>query len=150
MSKAGYPLWWDTTVTIYNKFVDKQTDVVTWYKSIVHDCFWQLAGTELSIGGTVLDTKQIVCRIPKDDRFLEKQDWVQLPNDLMAEHFTLGQGDIIVKGECEFEINEYAQGYRSTDLLGMYRSYQACAEITKCSNNTGIGRNNEHYLAIGK
>lgn len=150
MSKPGFPVWWDTTITIYNKFVDTQTDVVRWYRTIVTDCFWQLSGTEVRVGGTVLDSKSIVCRIPKDDRFLEKQDWIALPNDEMDDYFTLAQGDIIVKGECDFVIDEYTKGHRSTDLLGKYRKYQACMEITEFSNNTGIGRNNEHYLARGK
>ena len=150
MSREGYPIWWDTTVTIYNKYVDKQTSVVTWYKTIVTDCFWQLSGTAISVGGTVLDAKKTICRIPKDSRFLEKQEWVKLPNDLMTEHFTLAQGDIIVKGECEFNIDESVKGYRSTDLLKQYSEYQACLEITEFSINTGVGRNNEHYLARGK
>jgi len=150
MSKPGYPIWWETTVTIYNKVIDAQTDIVRWYKNVVEDCFWQLSGTEVRVGETILDSKIIVCRIPKDDRFLEKQEWVKLPNDEMGDYFTLAQGDIIVKGECEFEIDEYTKGHRSTDLLGMYREYQACMEITEYANDTGKGRNNEHYLARGK
>ena len=150
MSKVGYPVWWDTTITIYNKFTDKQTNVVQWFKSVVTDCFWQLSGTEINVGGTVLDAKRITCRIPKDEKFLEKQDWVLVPNDQKGNYFTLGQGDIIVKGECDFVIDEYTKGHRSTDLLGQYQDYQACMEIKEFSNNTGTGRNNEHYLARGK
>ena len=150
MARPGFPVWWETTVTIYNKFVDAQTDLVHWYKTIVTDCFWQLSGTEVRVGETVLDSKIIVCRIPKDERFIEKQLWVQKPNDQKSNFFTLAQGDIIVKGESDFEIDEYVKGHRSSDLLGQYRNYQACMEITEYSNNTGAGRNNEHYLARGK
>ena len=150
MSKQGYPVWWETTVTIYNKFVDSQTQIVRWYRNVVSDCFWQLSGTTVKVGDTVLDSKSVVCRIPKDDRFLEKQDWVKLPNDQMGNYFTIAQGDIIVKGECDEQIDEYVSGHRSTDLLGKYREYQACMEISECANNTGAGRNNEHYLTRGK
>ena len=150
MSKAGYPIWWDTTVTIYNKFIDAQTQVVSWYRTVVTDCFWQLTGTKVQVGDTSLDAKSITCRIPKDEKFLEKQEWVKLPNDEMNSYFTVAPEDIIVKGECDFVIDEYVKGSRSTDLLGLYRNYQACMEITEYSNNTGIGRNNEHYLARGK
>lgn len=150
MSKAGYPIWWDTTVTVYNKYTDAQTDLVSWYRTVIPDCFWKLSGAEVRVGDTVLDSKAIVCRIPKDDTFMEKQDWIQLPSDQKASYFTLAQGDIIVKGECDFEIDEYTKGYRSSDLLGHYRDYQACMEITEFSNNTGVGRNNEHYLTRGK
>ena len=150
MSKPGFPVWWETTITVYNKFTDTQTGLVHWYRTVITDCFWQLSGTEVRVGGTVLDSKSIVCRIPKDNKFLEKQDWVAQPNDTKGDYFTLGQGDIIVKGECDFEIDEYTKGHRSTDLLGKYREYQACMEITECSVNTGTGKNNEHYLARGK
>ena len=150
MSKPGFPVWWETTVTIYNKYTDKLTDVVSWYRHVVTDCFWQLTGTEVRMGETLLDSKAITCRIPKDLQFMEKQNWIQLPNDQMSDYFTLAQGDIIVKGECNDEIDEYVKGHRSTDLLGKYREYQACMEITEYSNNTGSGRNHEHYLARGK
>lgn len=150
MSKPGFPIWWETTVTVYNRYTDAQTDVTSWFKTVVTDCFWALDGTEVRVGDTILDSKSIICRIPKDARFLEKQDWIKLPNDQMSNYFTLAQGDIIVKGECDFVIDEYTKGHRSSDLLGKYREYQACLEITEYSNNTGAGRNNEHYFVRGK
>ena len=150
MSKPGYPMWWDSTVTIYNKATDPTTQVVTWYKRKLTDCFWSLQGTKVTIGEVTLDSKSVLCRIPKDPLFLEKADWIALPNDQKSSHFTIGQGDIIVEGEVSDEINEYQTGHRSTDLLSKYREYQQCMEITEYSNNTGIGRNNEHYLARGK
>lgn len=150
MSKAGYPIWWENTITIYNKFVDNQTQLVHWYRHVATDCFWQLSGTTVKVGEVTLDSKSVICRIPKDDAFLEKQDWIKLPNDQMGNYFTIAQGDIIVKGICEDEIDEYTRGHRSTDLLDKYREYQAVMEITDYSNNTGLGRNNEHYLTRGK
>ena len=150
MSKSGYPIWWDTTVTIYNKFVDTNTQVITWYRTVVTDCFWNLDGTKVSIGDVVLDSKSVLCRIPKDDTFLERKDWVTLAADEKKNYFTLGQGDIIVRGSVEDTINEYQAGHRSTDLLSKYREAQWCMEITDYSNNTGVGRNNEHYLVRGK
>lgn len=150
MSKPGFAQWWDTTITIYNKFTDAQTQVTHWFKQVVTDCFWQLSGSTVRIDEVTLDSKSIVCRIPKDDRFLEKQDWIKLPNDQMNQYFTLATGDIIVKGICDENIDEYTSGHRSTDLLNKYREYQACMEITEFSNNSGVGRNNEHYLTRGK
>lgn len=149
MSKPGYPVWWDTTVTVYNKFTDSATQVVTWYKTVVTDCFWKFTGAEVRVGETVLDSKAIVCRIPKSPIFLEKQDWIKLPVAQLSDYFTLAQGDILVKGECEFVIDEYTKGKRSSDLLSQYSQYQACMEIMEWSNNTGVGRNEEHYLTRG-
>lgn len=150
MSKPGYPVWWDSTITIYNRFVDSNTQLVSWYRTVVTDCFWSLQGTKVSVGDVVLDSKSAVCRIPKDERFLEKKDWSALPADQKENYFTLGQSDIVVKGEVDDIINEYQSGHRSTDVLSKYREYQQCLEITEYSNNTGVGRNNEHYLVRGK
>lgn len=149
MSKPGYPIWWDTTITIYNKYTDPQTDLVTWFKTVITDCYWHLVGSKVTVGDTVIESKSIICRIPKDDKYLDKSIWITKPNDKMGNYFTLGQDDIIVKGECDFNINEYVSGHRSTDLLNKYRQYQQCMVVTECADNTGIGRNNEHYLARG-
>lgn len=150
MSKPGFPIWWDQTLTIYNKFEDPQTQIISWFRTVVTDCFWKASGTRVSVANVVLDSKSILCRIPKDTRFLDKLAWVALPNDLMGDYFTLGLGDIIVKGEVADTINEYSPGSRSTDLLKKYRSIGGCMEIEEASDNTGIGRNNEHYFARGK
>lgn len=150
MSKPGYPLWWETTLTIYNKYEDPQTDVITWYRTVLTDCFWKASGDKVFIGQVVLDSKSVVCRIPKDARFLERYEWVKLPNDQMANYFTLGIGDIIVKGECTDTINEYVSGQHATDLLDKYRPYQMCVEVDEFAINVGLGRNNEHYYVRGK
>ena len=145
-----YPPWWVDTITIYNKFTDEQTQVVSWFKTVLKNCFWQLRGAELTIGESVLDSKSIVCRIPKNPQFLDKEEWLKTPNDKMGNYFTLGQGDIIVRGECDFTINEYASGKRSSDLLAKYKEFQECMEITEYSNNARVARIPAHYLARGK
>ena len=97
MSNAVYPAWWETTVTIYNKFQDPITKVVSWYRTVVDGTFWKYIGDKVTVGQTVLETNNIICRIRKDDKFLPKYEWVNVPNDKMKDYFTLGKGDIIIK-----------------------------------------------------
>lgn len=149
MSKAGYPLWWETTITVFNKFEDAQTHVVRWYKTIVTDCFWQLSGNQVLVGAVELNSKSVLCRIPEDSRFLERYAWEQIPNDQMANYFTLGQGDIIVRGEVDDVIDEYVAGRRSSDLLAKYTRLQGCMQVDTITINIGAGRNNPHYLVRG-
>lgn len=144
-----YPSWWNTTITIYNKYEDELTQVVTWYRHVVSGCFWKYSGNKVTIDKVVLDTKDIICRIPLDDAFLEKHEWRAKPNYEMPNYFTLGQGDIIVKGEVDDVIDEYRQGYRASDLKAKYKALQGCLEIEEWSNNTGGGRGNEHYYVRG-
>lgn len=146
---SNYPIWWDTTITIYNKFEDPQTQVVTWYRNVVENCFWKYVGDKIVINQTVLETNNIICRIPENSLFLEKYKWIQLPNDEMSQYFTLGAGDIIIKGEVDDVVNEYTAGYRSSDLVAKYKNLQGCMEVQQITLNTGIGRNNPHYFVKG-
>ena len=144
-----YPQWWNTTVTIYNKYVDTQTDLVSWFRHTVDGCFWKYAGNTVNIGQTILETKDIVCRIPEQEDFLERYQWENLPNDEMDNYFSLAPEDIIVKGEVEDEIDEYTKGHRSTDLLEKDKRLQGCVEIEQVAINVGGGRNNPHYYVKG-
>ena len=144
-----YPVWWDQSLTIYNKYEDPQTQVVTWYRHVIDNCFWQYRRDKVNVGETVLETSSIICRIPKRDDFMEKHQWINVPYDQMSNYFTLGVGDIIVRGTVTDEINEYTRGHRSTDILNKYKDLQGCMQIELVSINTGAGRGNEHYLAKG-
>lgn len=151
MSKLAndYPLWWDTKVTIYNKYTDPQTQIVKWFRHVIADCFWKYSGDKISIGSTVLETNKTICRIPKDTDFLEAYQWRNLPNDEMQDYFTLGVGDIIIKGEIDDTIDEYVSGKRSSDIIKKYKDLQGCIEVQRVANNTGAGRCQEHYRAEG-
>lgn len=144
-----YPEWWETTVTIFNKFKDPHTKVVRWYKTVVEGVFWKYVGDKVTIGKTVLETNNIICRIRKDEKFLEKYQWIQMPNDEMENYYTLARGDIIVKGEVDDVIDEYETGKRSTDLIAKYKELQGCMSIEEIAINVGAGRCNEHYFVKG-
>ena len=145
----NYPSWWDTTVTIYNRYEDPQTNIVSWFRKVISGAFWKYSGNKITVGNTVLETKDIICRLRKDDDFLEKHQWLALPNDQMSQYFTLAEGDIIVKGEVTDVIDEYTSGKRSSDLKKKYKALQGCLEIQVWANNTGGGRGNEHYYVKG-
>lgn len=146
---SNYPQWWNTTITIFNKYEDTQTNVVTWYKKTVADCFWKYTGDKVKIGEVILETNNTICRIPENEIFLERYQWEELPNDQMGNYFTLAPGDIIVKGTVDDNIDEYQKGHRSTDLIAKYKRLQGCMEIEEVAINVGGGRNNPHYFVKG-
>jgi len=148
MSK-NYPQWWDTTLTIYNRYEDKMTQVVTWFRHTVENCFWKYTGNTVNIGQTILATKDIICRIPEQEDFLERYQWEQLPNDEMSDYFTISPEDIIVKGDVDDVIDEYTKGHRSTDLLEKYKRLQGCMQVEEVALNVGGGRNEPHYYVKG-
>ena len=146
----SYPIWWDTDLTIYNKFTDPQTQLIKWYRTVLTNCFWKYVGDKVSVGNTVLETNDIICRIPQNDKFREKYEWLNTPNDLMSNYFTLSNGDIIIKGNVADEIDEYKSGKRSTDLIAKYKELQGGMEIQQTALNIGVGRCNPHYYVKGE
>lgn len=144
-----YPPWWDTTITIYNRYEDPQTHIVRWYRTVVTGAFWKYTGDKTVINKVVLETNNTICRIRKDDRFLPKYMWVSLPNDQMQNYFTLSQNDILVYGEVDDTIDEYTSGKRSTDLEKKYKYLQGCIRVESDAINVGVGRCSEHYYVKG-
>lgn len=145
----NYAIWWDDTVTVYNKHEDPQTHLIKWYKSVLTDCFYKDVGENIKINNVELETNNILCRIPIKDNYLKPHLWVALPNDEKSQWFTLKQGDIIVEGEVDEDIDEYASGHRSTDFIAKYKALQGCMVIERVGDNTGVGRGNEHYRVSG-
>lgn len=153
---SNFPFaWWDKTITIYNRLIDPTTQRISWYKTVVTDCFWKCINNTYIIGGTAnsstgvhLKTKDIICRIPKNDMFVTRREWQELSDK--TDHFTLGNGDIIVLGEVDDVIDEYTAGQRSTDLITKYKEFDECLEIDTYTINTGTGLGLEHYKIVGK
>lgn len=144
---SNYPEWWNTTITVFNKYEDPATRQITWYKTVLHNCFWKYTGNRIVVGETTLDTDTTLCRVPVNPAFLERYEWNNTADKSM--HFTFGTGDILIKGEVADEIDEYASGSRSSDILTKYKKLQGCMVIDKYAENTGLGRGLEHYLVKG-
>lgn len=151
---SNVPVWWDKTITIYNKFIDPTTQRVSWYRNVVENCFWKNVNETYFVGtrgisslGIQLETKDVICRIPQDERFARKREWKELED--RTNYFTFDNGDIIVLGEVDDVIDEYTQGQRSTDLVAKYKQYDECIEVSKYVINTDTGVTIPHYRVIG-
>ena len=143
-----YPEWWCDKVTVFNKYEDPQTNIITWYRTVVDECFWKNTGIKVRLGNVELDTDTVICRIPIKDNFLEYFKWVATPNDKMDNYFTIKQGDILVKGIVTDTIDEYDFTKSSNELIKKYKG-QGCIIIDRFGINTGQGRGLPHYYASG-
>ena len=144
----NYPQWWNQTVTVYNRIEDPQTRVVTWHRTVIHDCFWKNVEEKFVSNGTVVSANATICRIPKQDNYLDRYLWEQRDVDV-SNYFTLSSGDIVVKGEVDDEIDEYTSGKRSTNFITKHKKLQGCTLISSVSINVDGGRGAEHYLVKG-
>ncbi len=142
--------WWDDTITLYNKYEDNTTGIKQWYRTVIPSCFFKNDAEQLRLGDAVVSATSTICRIPKNDKYLPRLKWVQLPNDQMSEYFTLGRGDVIFEGEIEDEVDEYTKGKSMSDIQAKYQDLVNYIEIMNFTDNTGGGRNNEHYRVRGK
>lgn len=145
-----YPIWWDSDITIFNKYEHPQTQLVTWHKHTLSNCFVQTAKSMLSAGQITYDTSNIIVRIPQNDNYKDYGEWINIPNTEQGNYFTLHQGDIIIKGNIEDIIDEYTNGIRSTDLISKYKNIGVCFTIDRWQDNTGTGRGTPHYFASGE
>lgn len=144
---SNYPVWWDKTITIYNKFVNPITQAISWYHHTIDGCFWKDVGQKVQIGDVTLESNDIVCRIPKSGAYVPAYQWEAL--DDKSQVFTLSQGDIIIPAEVDDEINEYASGRRSADLIKKYKAGVGCLTVERMTEDNGPGRCCEHYHVRG-
>lgn len=144
-----YGTWWDDTITLYNKYSDSATHRDTWYRTIIQNCFYDHETAKVTVGTSVIQSDNSLCRIRIDDRFVDKRTWDELSEDEKSNHFTLAIGDIIVAGEVDDSIDDYAKDKRSSDLVKKYKSWPGCFSIESVRINVGGGRGNEHYFARG-
>ena len=144
-----YSSWWDSTITLYNKFIDPTTKKTKWFRHVITDCFYKHTVEKLTVGKTTIDTDSTICRIRVSDNFIDKKSWIELSDTEKLEKFTLGAGDIIVADETDFEIDEYTQGQRASDLIKANKEWPGCFTIESININVGGGRGNEHYHVMG-
>lgn len=154
MSDVPFP-WWDKTVTIYNKYVDPTNQRTSWFRTVVHNCFWKAENIMFSMGrygvstiGVLTENKTIICRIPQSENYVGKREWKELEDK--SGKFTLADGDIIVLGEVSDTIDDYTPGHRHTDLISKYKEYDECLEIANYVDNVHEGVNLKHYRIVGK
>jgi hypothetical protein len=146
-----YPSWWNKDITLFNRYVDKQTKLISWHRHHLSGAFFGETGTKMVIDRISIDTGNYLCRIRKDPRYRTKAQWITLPNDVMDSFFTLDVGDIIVLGHVDTDINEQLSGHRQNDVLKNLRDNGIpCFVVEKKRDNTGGGRFAEHYYAEGK
>lgn len=145
----NYPQWWDTTVTLYNKYIDAETREVKWFRHVLRDCFYKHTLEKVTVNDTTISSDATICRVRVNDSFIRKDEWNKLQDDDKTKYFTLCAGDIVVADEVDFEIDEYEKGKRSSDLIQSHKDWPGCFMIEIVNINVGGGRGNEHYYVKG-
>lgn len=145
-----FPAWWSDKITIYNRYEDPQTNLITWTRTVLTDCFFKNANSKVTVGQTVIETNDIIVRIPEKPQYKNYAMWILLGNDIRQKYFTLHQGDIIILGEVTDTIDEYNTSTNSNALLSKYKKLGECLVINKFNDNAKLGRGLKHYRVVGE
>ena len=140
-------MFWDRTITLYNKHTDELTGVVKWYRHLLHDCFVKVTNNKVNVGGVQLQSNDNIIRIPIQPNYLPPYEWLKLPNDIKSQSLTLQPGDLIFLGDIDELIDEYTSGHRSSDLIAKYKSI---GSVIINSVNVNDFIQGEHYFVRGE
>ena len=140
-------MFWNRTITLYNRHEDEQTGFIRWYRHSLKDCFYKSTNNKINVGGVQLQTDDNIIRIPEQGNYLPPYKWLALPNDQKGEFMTLQSGDLIFLSEITEEIDEYTTGKRSNDLI---KKYSPLGSVFVKSVNINDFVPGAHYLVRGE
>ena len=140
-------MFWDKTVTLYNKYEDEITGAIHWYRHKLTDCFYKVTNNTVTVGSVKLQTNDNIIRIPAQIKYLSADKWQELPNDKKTEYLTLKGDDLIFLGDVSENIDEYTPGKRSSDII---EKYKALGSVVVTSVNINDFLPEPHYLVRGE
>ena len=146
---SNYPYWWDKTITIYNRIHDTTTGRVTWNRCVLTNCFWKYINTTNYVNNVKIQTKEVICRIPKSENYVSLEIWMTLKEDEFKDKFTLRNGDVLILGEVSDTVDDYTKGEHMTDVLSKYKEINRAIQIENFTDDTGNGLYAEHYNIKG-
>lgn len=140
-------MFWNKTITLYNRYEDEQTGIITWYRHIIKNCFYKNTRKNVNSGGVQASADDNIIRIPAQSDYISPYEWPSLPDNLKGTKMTLQCGDLIILGDVADEIDEYTAGQRSSDLIAKY-SALGSVSINEVHINTDLP--NQHYFVRGE
>lgn len=140
-------MFWNKTITLYNKYEDEQTGVIRWYRHVIDRCFVKTTNNKVTVGDVQLQTKENIVRISEQSNYKPPFEWRNLPNDQKSEFITLQNGDLIFFGEISEEIDELMPGKRSNDIV---KKYNAVGSMVINAININDFLPGAHYFVRGE
>lgn len=140
-------MYWNQTITLYNKYIDPKTGIITWFRHIIHNCFFKSVKSSVTSGDSQKVKDNTIVRILEQSNYVAPNVWVnELTQELRAKAITLQHDDIIFWGELSDEIDEYTEGKRSSDLFAKYEFIPSTTINSITISNFRVG---SHYIVRG-
>lgn len=145
MYRGSYPPSWADTVTLYNQHrsdADGRTKTV-WLRTVLYGCFYGSQKRQQLDGMTLISVDTHLVRIRATENYKSPDEWHRLSLDQAPLYFTLGKGDVIVKGEVDDSIPD------NRSASGILSKYPDAFEVAEAKDNSGPGRFSAHYYGGG-
>lgn len=139
--------YWNDTITLYNKFEDTQTGVISWHRHTVEGCFVKRTNNRIKVGGVQKQSDYTIIRIPEQENYLPPHKWAELSANDTTKYMTLQSGDLVFLGNINDEMNERSEGRRSNDIIA---KHQALGSVFIKSVNINTDLLNAHYYVRGE
>lgn len=139
-------MFWNKTLTLYNKYEDK-SGLITWHRHKLEHCFFKATKNKVNVGNVQIESDQSIARIPEQKNYLPPYEWARLPEGERSKYMTLQGGDLIFLGDIADEIDEYTDGARSGDLIAKYKALGSMSIGSVNINNFAPG---VHYFVRGE
>lgn len=118
-------LFKNADITIYNKYYDKENDVDRYQRVVIREVNWQ-GKRNATVGDKGLNRDDsILIFIDKIPGYVSNKRFAKLSNEERLNYFTFGVNDIIVKGECDFEIT----GIRPNSITDLENNFDDVVNI---------------------
>lgn len=138
---------YNQTITIYNclKARDSTEGQDIWQRTIIENCFYKAHTSEVQNVTDISKANTYTVRIPKHEKYLPYGEWRILSSEQRKEFFTVSKGDMVIKGNCQEEI-ELKSPNTATQILLRYKP--EAFMVTSFADNTAsiVGK---HYRIGG-
>jgi hypothetical protein len=148
---SSYPDWWNYTITVYNKYEDPATRLTSWYRKVITGCYWSGSTLQILKQDFAVETDSAMCRIPKQDNYVDKASWNNLSSDDKLVHLTFAPGDIVALGTVTDEIDDFpTESTTSIQSTAFLKKYANTSFVVKnFTDNSNEYKGSQHYCVRG-
>ena len=82
-------MFWNKTITLYNKYEDKDSGTIKWYRHKLEGCFYKVTNNKVNVGNVQMTTDDNIIRIPEQMNYLPPYKWIKLTEKDRQEKFIL-------------------------------------------------------------
>ncbi|MBK8467733.1 MAG: hypothetical protein IPL32_18115 [Chloracidobacterium sp.] len=132
----------NTAVTIYNKYIQSRAE--KYQRTVIPAALWESAAAVSKRNSADLALNKALIAIPFSEcrKYYSHKMWLALDAQNRATHWTLSEGDIVVRGSVADEITD---SFTVSALRAKYDDVLEIASVARMDQ----GSPNTHHMMVG-